>query len=345
MKSKYHLDRRLTLLVVRPPNRTGHAPLDAPITISLETRLFVKSSGCLLRAIELDYSFFLRNPLDTFINLLIILLSNCSSGWFADLFISIITLQVATCSSSFVYVVSLFGRCVFRILRYSLMIALSTLVLERWQAVWTNCRLSLLFSIFINSGTFPAIILGMMWSTCTPSNQFVASRLLIMLMVLIFSCSLAIWWLALVSKSAKRFLVLSIFKTVLLWGTALSEDILSRIVSILLLLKFNSKSHLIKVLSQIGQLCFCLNSSVLWISFRYLPINKALFTYGVGFTSIELSVSSLTGTRYLHILEMSSLVKFSTSIDVFLIVPGFSVLSLDMVGDCSHTLYVSDFLW
>ena len=100
----------------------------------------------------------------------------------------------------------------------------------------------------------------------------------------------------------------------------------------------------LKVLSQIGQLCFCLNSSVLWVSFRYLPINKALFTYGVGFTNIELSVSSLTGTRYLHILEMSSLVKFSTSIDVFLIVP-LSVLSLDMVGDCSHTLCVSDFLW
>ena len=125
------MDRRLTLLVVRPPNRTGHAPLDAPITISFETRLFVKSSGCLLRAIELDYSFFLRNSLDTFINLLIFLLSNCSSGLFADLFISISTLQVATCSSSFVYVVSLLGRCVFRILRYSLMIALSTLVFER----------------------------------------------------------------------------------------------------------------------------------------------------------------------------------------------------------------------
>ena len=130
MQCKYYLDRRLTLLVVRPPNRTGHAPLDAPITISFETRLFVKSSGCLLRAIELDYSF-LSNPLDTFINLLIFFLSNCSSGLFADLFISISTLQVATCSSSFVYVVSLLGRCVFRILLYSLMIALSTLVFER----------------------------------------------------------------------------------------------------------------------------------------------------------------------------------------------------------------------
>jgi len=56
--------------------------------------------------------------------------------------------------------------------------------------------------------------------------------------------------------------------------------------------------------------------------------------YAVGFTSIEFNVSSLTGTKYLHILELFNLVRLRTSKDVFLIIP----FSLDIVGEFSHTL-------
>lgn len=115
-------------------------------------------------------------------------------------------------------------------------------------------------------------------------------------------------------------------------------------VSILLQFQFNSESKVMRVFSHNGQLCFCLNNSVLWISLRYLPISKALFTYAVGLTNIEFKVSSLTGTRYLHMLDISSLVRLRMSRDDFLFVPfAAAVFSLDIEGDSSHTLCVSDF--
>ena len=122
-------------------------------------------------------------------------------------------------------------------------------------------------------------------------------------------------------------------------------------VSILLQFQFNSESKVMRVFSHNGQLCFCLNNSVLWVSLRYFPISKALFTYAVGLTNIEFKVSSLTGTRYLHMLDISSLVRLRMSRDDLLIVP-FAVLSkflvpnpsFDIDGDSSHTLCVSDFL-
>lgn len=85
---------------------------------------------------------------------------------------------------------------------------------------------------------------------------------------------------------------------------------------------------------------------------RYLPISKALFTYAVGLTNIEFKVSSLTGTIYLHMLDISSLVRLRMSRDDCQFVPfavwggqvSLAAAANDIEGDSSHTLCVSDFL-